>query len=170
MSELNASLAAAVARAKRDLDGATKTHAAAVEKVQQITGRIAETTTRREAITSARLAGKSTPAEASEQSALGEDLTALQRLHGAAQVDADALQPAVEAARSALASAEGQWSHHQAEVAYNALLARTREHEAALLAVVEATLDAGKKLGHVRPRQSWMPTDRLSRAVTTGAL
>jgi hypothetical protein len=168
-TELNRSLAAQVVAARSTIAAAEKVHAVAAEKVEQIAVRVAETRRRREEITHARLSGKSKPAEAAEQAALGEDLVALQRLHGAAEAEADAHQPAVDAAQRALAGAEDQWQRHQDEAVHAALLARTREHEAALVAAIRATAAAGKALGHRHARASWSPTKELERAMQ-GAL
>jgi hypothetical protein len=167
-TDLHEALALAVARAKYELDNALKTHAAAVARVQQIAARASETEQRRQEITTARLSGKINAGEAAELHAMSLDAEALARLHIAAQADADSHAPAVEAARTALAAAEDQWQRNIDEARYAALLAVTREHESALLKVVAATIAAGKKLGHVRPRQSWMPTDRLARCVING--
>ncbi len=167
-TDLHDALALAVARAKSKLDAATEIHAAAVARIQQIAARVTETEQRRQEITASRLDGKSNSGEAAELHALSLDAEALARLHVAAQAEADNLAPSVEAARTALAAAESKWQRNVDEATHAALLAVTREHESALLKVVEATVAAGKKLGHTRPRQSWMPTDRLARCVING--
>lgn len=170
MNDLIEALAHQTATAQRVLAEAEQGYAIATGKVEHIAERIAEVAQRRAAITAARLAGNSTPDEAIELSALGEDSEALRRMADAAEAESAALLPPLEMARTALARAEGEWQHHQDEARYNALLARAREHEAALLKVVNETYAAGQRLGHKYLRQSWRPSADLSSAVSTGSL
>ena len=170
MNDLIEALARQAATAQRVLAEAAQNHATATGKVEHIAERIADVAQRRAAITQARLGGTSTPDEAIELSALGEDSEALQRMAAAAEAEAAALLPPLEMARAALARAEDEWQHHQDEAQYNALLARAREHEAALLKVVADTYAAGQLLGHKYLRQSWRPSAELSSAMSTGSL
>lgn len=165
MSEFSHVLAEAVCRARTAVEAAEKRLEEAAEHAAKIAARIADVQARQREITEHRVAGKIKPAETAEQAALVLDLETLQRLHSEALSKADPLREPVEQARAALAAAEGQWQHHQDEVRYQALLARAREHEAALLAVVRATAAAGKAIGHRHARQSWVPTRDLERAI-----
>lgn len=167
VDEILAQQAAAAQRAHADAEQARME---AIAKVQRCADRIAETEQRRAAITESRLSGNSTPDEAAELVALGEDLVVLRRLHTEAEAEAAATVPAVEAAGLAAGRAESAWAQHKATVEYEALLARTREIEAALLRAVRATHDAGRQIGHRYLRASWMPGNELVAAVTKGAL
>ena len=169
-TDLDKNIAAQVASATRVLRDAEKALAAAVEKVAAVDTRLAVVSARRQEITARRLAGEILATETAEFVALGFDQEALTRLRAAAQTEATALEPAVAAAQTTLERATGEWSKHVAETKYAALMARVRAHEAALLLVIEATLAAGREVGHLNTRQSWMPTDRLRRVVTTGAV
>lgn len=154
-----------VAAARHSLDKALKAQAVAAERLSQIDSRILETENRRAAIIDGRLAGKRDPAETAELAALGLDREALDRLRRTAVIEVDGSLPGVEAAQRDLVTVETEWQRCQTEARHAALLARVRAHEVALLKAVEATVAAGRALGHVRPRQSWMPTADLVRVV-----
>jgi|JI8StandDraft_1071087.scaffolds.fasta_scaffold31250_5 hypothetical protein len=164
-AELSRSLAVAVASARRALDSAMKTHSSATAKAEAIANRVAKTRQRIEEITHNRLSGKVIATETVEQYSLGLDIVGLQRLHGTAQVEADALLLDVENARLALDAAEGQWQRNIDEVTYSSLLVRARQIEQALLEAIRATTSAGKLLGHRNTRQSWVASKDLERAM-----
>lgn len=157
-----------VAAARHSLDKALKAQGVAAKNLAKIDDRITETENRRAAITDARLTGRRDPTETSELAALGLDREALDRLRRTAVIEVDGSLPGVEAAQRDLVTVETEWQRCQTEARHAALLARVRAHEVALLKAVEATVAAGRAIGHVRPRQSWMPTAELVRVVGGG--
>jgi cob(I)alamin adenosyltransferase len=126
----------AVANARLALDTAATAHARDLDEVNRLAARIERCNTAQTAITSRRLAGTSSDADAAEFAALAGDINTLNALLAEAQSKATASQPTQE--RADLARAENDLLAHRAEVIMAAAIAHTREIERAYVECLRA--------------------------------
>lgn len=157
--------ASQVAEARRTLDNATAEHQAIAEKALAIRGRITASTLRQSEITTNRINGASTPAEAAEYAALAGDVEALKAMLEAAEADTNAKLAAFHSAKEALAIVEGAHATEQTRLTFNALKARAEMLEAAFCGCVAELHGHGQKLGNVSLVMSYRPSQRLANIV-----
>lgn len=156
-----------LAQARADLAAAEAAHIDALAKVGQIEQRITDCQHRRQQITTTRLEGEASPAEAAEFHALGGDLETLQAMLTRARQEADALRP--DAARNQLALAQQQADRELAQAEMNALSQKAAQLDAALCRCIGLIYAIGKqRFGHVAVSQSWRPSSDLDRCLRLG--
>jgi chromosome segregation ATPase len=137
-----------VAEARLALDTASANHARHMDEVSRLRARFDDCKTRQDAITRKRLAGESTPAEASEYVALNGDLGVLSELLAEAHTRAAASDPAQ--ARAALARAESDLRGGQEQAEFDAVIQHAREAEQVYIACLRSVWEAAQQRGRTR--------------------
>lgn len=154
-----------LATAQRIHAEAQASHLAAAEKAGAIQSRIAAAQLRQSEITTARINGTSSPAEAAEFAALGGDVEALQKMLTAAQAASASLLADHHAAADNLRIVEQQHAIEQTRATFDALKSRAEMLEAAFCGCVAELHGHGQKLGNVSLVMSFRPTQRLANIV-----
>lgn len=140
-------------------------------KADALASKIANARARQQAITTARIEGEGTEAEASEYAALAGDIEVLTDMHDEAS---NALQPLGRAALAANNDAltlTQSLERATAEAKYQAIAARTAEIEALLCKAIASQFEAGQAIGRgPLISNSWRITAGLDRIVRVNAL
>ncbi len=134
-----------LAAARLDLEVAEFDHAASKAEADRLRQLADDARARQTAITTRRLAGSSTEAEASEYAALVGDIEVLNQLHAEAQALADSLAP--HEARAAVRQAERDLEECAGQIQHDTLMARCREIEAAFVNCLREAHRSGKARG-----------------------
>lgn len=134
------------------------------KQADALAARIAEAQGRQRSITTSRIEGEGTQAEAAEFAALAGDIQVLGEMHQEAQGKLLPLGQAVSAAEANVMRQAQAWERHQQEEVFKALATRTAEIEALLINSVRALHESGKAMsGHQLVTQSWRPTQDLEK-------
>lgn len=159
-------LGRAVATAEAALTKARAAHAPNAEKVRKLSDRIATLQADVRAIQVRRAGGDTRTRDAAELELLQADISLLQEMAGAAQVEAAATKSAVDAAENALRSARAELARHQARAAFDASMARLQKAEEVFVAAFRSMAIAGRQIGLGSPWSEYRPSADMKRAVT----
>lgn len=163
--------AARLASAKLRTAEADDALAVATDRADKLAAKIANARARQQAITTARLEGESTEAEAAEFSSLAGDIEMLTTMHEEASQVLQPLGRAALDAKNEVLMLTQALERATAEEKYRAVAARTAEIEALLCKSIAAQFAAGKALGRgALISQSWRITSDLDRIVRVNAL
>lgn len=158
-----------VAAAQRNLTEAQAAHVAAAEKSTAIQTRIADAKLRQSEITTARVNGTSSPAEAAEFAALGGDVGLLEKMLAEAQTSSASLLAAQHIAADHLRMVQGQFDTAQAQLAFDALTGKAQLLEDTLINCIKELHTQGRNLGRGPSlTMSWRPSRTLA-AFCTGS-
>lgn len=154
----------ALAKAQRMHADATASHTAAEAKAQAILDKLDTARFKRDDVSQKRVTGLVDPDSDRAYAALSGDITVLERMLTQARAERTVEAENLRSASAWLTNEKAAHDRQQAQVEYQATLAKTREIEAVFCKAIRAVALAGQKIGHSTLGQSFQKCDTLHRA------